>query len=455
MNNRVYNENRMVMVILCTALALALVIAGLFAAMYVKERDTALPAGADVSEYEALSAENARLKSENEDLRSTLDALQTEPVTEQETEPPREPEPAVPDIIGDFDPGDLTPADPESLSYTFDLTKQLALIRELEKPLADMPFIVDPEGTLMLRSEVEFDDETEIIYREAAGTAYDADGLPLVREIDYEAMGYSFPAAAVSYRDLERGTTYSCNGDTVFFSASLIKAPYIYTLLDQIAQYNAIRRANPQNDPKVGKTLSESILEKYDLERKITITESMKADGSGTIREMDLSGGGKEFTVRELIGYAIKVSDNTAFRVLRDEFGYDYFWTVSQKLGVKSVFTSFNNLTADDAVTYLAAIYDFAAAYPEEGGLLINLMMQANHAVLIPAALSGQRVAHKYGWDHDSYHDMALVYGKAPYAVCIMTNFDFDKATKTINDYIIGLAQGVDSLHRSFYEETD
>ena len=354
-------------------------------------------------------------------------------------------------IEGTFDPGDLTPADPESLSYTFDLTKQYRVLASLENKLNEVPFIVTPNGTLLPLSKLTFPEGTTILYKETAGTGYDTDGKPLQREIDYIRMGYSFPTVAVSYLDLERGTSYSYNGDTVFFSASLIKAPYIYTLLDQFAQYNAVKAANPKNDPAVGQTLSPEIWEKYDLERKIRVTDKMKKDGSGSIRRMDLSGEGIEFTVLDLITYAIKESDNTAFSVLRNEFGYDYFWTVSKKLGCDSVFSSFNNMTAGDAVKYLAAIYDFAKAHPAEGNILISLMQNSAHSVMIPAALSGKNVAHKYGWDHDSYHDMALVYGDAPYAVCVMTNFDFPSNDGNINAYIQSLVRDVDALHESFY----
>ncbi|MCQ2432731.1 MAG: class A beta-lactamase-related serine hydrolase [Clostridia bacterium] len=453
------NEYRMITIVLAVALAFALLVAGLFAALYLKSAEQTAPVGTGSSD-EDLLVEIARLKNENEYLSSKVDALTpkteapviTDPVTEApaETEE-RTPETAAP-ITGNYDPGDLTPADPESLSYTFALRELLKLTGALDGKVEDCPFIVDPEGKLMLLSDVEFDEDTEILYRPIEGTAYDRDGEPLCREIDYEAMGYTRPTAAVSYRDLERGTAFAANGDAMFFSASLIKAPYIYTLLEQIAKYNEIKAANPTNDPAVGKTLPEDIWEKYDLARTIRITPSMVEEGSGTIRDMDLSGG-KDFTVLELIDYAIRVSDNTAFRILRNEFGYDYFWSVSRTLGVKSVFTSFNNLTAEEGVLYLSAIYDFAKNYPYEGGILISLMRQANHAVLIPYALNGKNVAHKYGWDHDSYHDMALVYGDAPYAVCIMTNFNFDRQSDDINNYIRSIAKAVDALHASFYAD--
>lgn len=397
---------------------------------------------------EALKKENAELERRLAELEAGTDTAGEEKTEPSDTEPAQ---PIYVPIEGQFDTGDLTPADPASLSYTFDLTRQYAILAELEAKMRDVPFIVAPDGTLTSLAGLKFPEGTEVVYKEAKGTGYDSEGKPLVREIDYAAMGYTFPSVSVAYRDLERGTTYSYGGDTLLFSASLIKAPYIYTLLDQFAQYHAVIAANPENDPAVGQTLSDEILEKYDYSRKIVITESMKQKGSGSIRKMDLSDGGKEFTVLELITYAIKESDNTAFRVLRDEFGYDYFWAVSKKLGCTSVFSSFNNLTTEDAIKYLAAIYDFAKTCPDEGKLLIGLMQQSAHTVMIPAALPGKNVAHKYGWDEKSYHDMAIVYGDAPYAVCVMTNFDFPESNETLNAYIRDIVKSVDRLHESFY----
>ena len=402
----------------------------------------------DTAELAELRRENEFLQQQAQDLRTELDDLK-QAITEAETE--HIPAPPI-DYDSLFNPGDLKPADPESLSYTFDLNEQLAVIALLEQQMEHTPYIVDPDGKLMLLEDVKFEEDTEILYRAKAGAPLDENGVAAEREIDYEAMGYSYPTVAVSYRDMERGTAYSYHGDTVFFSASLIKAPYVYTLLHQIAQYNEIKEANPTNDPAVGKTLTKEIWEKYDLERKITVTEAMVEKGSGKIKDMEFPPEGIEFTVLELIEYAIKISDNTAFRILRNEFGYDYFWSVSSKLGVKSVFTSFNNMTADEACLYLAAIYDFAKEYPTEGGILINLMKKANHQVLITQAVSNPYgVAHKYGWDAESYHDMALVYGDAPFAVCVMTNFDFAVNDDDLNKYIRSLVSEIENLHKSFY----
>ena len=115
-----------------------------------------------------------------------------------------------------------------------------------------------------------------------------------------------------------------------------------------------------------------------------------------------------------------------------------------------------NEMTLQNYQALFQEMYDFAKDYPSEGGLLINLMKNANHQVLITRAVSNPyAVAHKYGWDADSYHDMALVYGDAPFAVCVMTNFDFSVNDDDLNEYIRSLVAEIEKLHNTFYRVTE
>ena len=84
--------------------------------------------------------------------------------------------------------------------------------------------------------------------------------------------------------------------------------------------------------------------------------------------------------------------------------------------------------------------------------MLISLMKNANHQVLITQAVEHPgNVAHKYGWDTASYHDMAIVYGEAPFAVAVMTDFDFAQNDDDINAYIRSLVADIEAIHKDFY----
>ena len=59
------------------------------------------------------------------------------------------------------------------------------------------------------------------------------------------------------------------------------------------------------------------------------------------------------------------------------------------------------------------------------------------------------RCAHKYGWDEDSYHDMAIVYDEHPYILVIMS--DLDAGGTEENKYIRDIARSIHSIHKNFY----
>ena len=164
MMNELNKEQKLVFVILTAVTALSILLAAGFAALYLSGRNTVSvgadlqqPDGADsvqedvtgdavtldTAELAELRRENDYYKQQADTLRAELDALKNA-AAEAETE--RLPQAPV-DLESLFNPGDLTPADPESLDYTFDLNEQLAVIRALEQQMENGPYIVDPDGT--------------------------------------------------------------------------------------------------------------------------------------------------------------------------------------------------------------------------------------------------------------------------------------------------------------------
>lgn len=251
-----------------------------------------------------------------------------------------------------------------------------------------------------------------------------------------EPAGYTRASISVCYEDLESGRSWSCGGDMSYYSASLIKAPYVYSLLCEFAE----ARANKEPGSDLGI---------YDWDRIVTLTDAMKMNGSGTLKNMSA---GTQLTVKELMQYAIEVSDNTAFKYLRDTYGYDFFYKKAKDLGVSSVYEgSFDTLSAEDACVFLRAIYEFASENDTEGQMLLDSMKKANYTVLIPQAAGDTETAHKYGWDAKAYHDMAIVMDERPYVLCIMTNFNFSENSmyrEDINTYLREIITKVMEYHK-------
>ena len=268
------------------------------------------------------------------------------------------------------------------------------------------------------------------------------------------------------YRDLGTGYTLSYEADHIMYAASLVKAPYIYTMLQTIADFEYNKRhfdaeGNPLYDAE-GNPLFEgphpnldeegNILylegeEKYDLSRIWTFDkEKMTVDGSGVIKKMD---DGIQMTYLELVRHALQYSDNVAFAEIRKVFGYTEFYAMARTLGVRGTAKGYMQLSAEDCGKFMEAIYTFTEENETYGPFMKQALLDSSHTVMIPYALSPIPCAHKYGWDEDSYHDMAIVYDEHPYILVIMS--DLDAGGTEENKYIRDIARSIHSIHKNFY----
>ena len=132
------------------------------------------------------------------------------------------------------------------------------------------------------------------------------------------------------YRDLETGYTISYESDNIMYASSLVKVPYVYTMLKTVSdfEYNKLNfdgEGNPLYDEEgqplfegdhpnldeEGKIIYLEGEEKYDLSRIWTFNkEEMMVEGSGVIQKME---DGIQMTYLDLALYALQFSDNIAF----------------------------------------------------------------------------------------------------------------------------------------------
>jgi len=275
-----------------------------------------------------------------------------------------------------------------------------------------------------------------------------------------------YPNIAVYYQDLTTGYSVSYNADSIVYSASLIKLPYIYAVLREIAEFEENKlqftedgqplydeegvplfEGEHPNLDEDGKIIYKDGEEKYDLSREWQYDpETMFKEGSGKIQyESD----GFTLTYRELIQYTILFSDNVAFEQLRQIFGMDSFYGLVGRLGIKGTAYGFMQLSAADCAAVLADIYAYFETEEEYALFLKDIMIRSAHSVMISAAVYPVTCAHKYGWDEASYHDMAIVLDEHPYIIVVMT--DLDKGGEEINAYIRSLVQKCREIHYSTY----
>ncbi len=274
-------------------------------------------------------------------------------------------------------------------------------------------------------------------------------------------------AFAFYYKDLATGYTLSYNASESMYAASLVKVPYVYFILSTVTEFEENKRnfdseGNPLYD-EVGKPLFKgqhpnldkkgNIIyspgeEKYDLSRVWTFDkETMMREGSGKLQEME---DGTKLTYLQLIEYVLLYSDNVAFNQLCQLYGYADYYAFARKLGIKGVSNGLMYLSAEEFGTFLEEVYAFTEENKAYGSVMKQAMIDSNYAVLIPYCVSPTVAAHKYGWDVDAYHDMAIVYDEHPYILVIMT--DLDTGGQTVNTYVQKVIRMLHSIHEKFYE---
>lgn len=292
-------------------------------------------------------------------------------------------------------------------------------------------------------------------------TETDADGN------ETETKTYSDSKIAFCYTDLTTGYSFSYNGDDVMYSASLIKAPYIYAVLKSVAdfEYNKLNFAEDGfplyaedgtplfegSHPNLNEDGSIKYLkgeEKYDLSRTWTYdSKTMYNEGSGKIQDKK---DGFSLTYLELVQYALKYSDNIAFAQIKKLFGTAEYDAIAKELEISGTSKGFMQLSAVDCSKFLSKIHEFCESDTKYGAAMKEALSKTSHEVLIPTAVSPTPCIHKYGWDEDAYHDMGIVYDTAPFSLVIMT--DLDTYSGTNNAFINNITKTILNIHRDFHQ---
>ncbi|MFA6730402.1 MAG: serine hydrolase [Eubacteriales bacterium] len=205
----------------------------------------------------------------------------------------------------------------------------------------------------------------------------------------------------IYYEELTTGYSISFNADTKFCSASVIKAPYAMYLMTS----------------------------GVDLNQTLTLSSSQKMDGSGVLRN---NPSGSKYTIEKLIEYSITQSDNTAYRMLYDNFDFGDFNRYTFRLGIDTSCSSSSHLgylgfmTAFEAGMFFKDIY-IKSQSSDNVKRLLEYLKNTSYSYLLPGGITEYSVAHKYGYMTGAYkvlHDAGIVLAPKPYVIAIMTNFN-------------------------------
>ena len=200
---------------------------------------------------------------------------------------------------------------------------------------------------------------------------------------------------SISYKNMDSGAQIYCNTDKEYQVCSPIKGPYIKSLLT-----NGV-----------------------DLKEKI-VRDERWMDDDRTVASAD---NGTEFTVAELMKYALNESDNTAYYLLYKRFGYQWFNNLMNELGT-NIWLGADWLYTQCNVMQIAKcywdIYDYSVS-DKKGEWMTDQLTNAYYNEQIGKALDHKyKVAQKYGSEFEfrSFHDCAIVYADSPFVLCIYTD---------------------------------
>lgn len=266
-------------------------------------------------------------------------------------------------------------------------------------------------------------EQTTPIYQKVAET--DEEGNEISQAESYK------PPVAFYYMDIASGHTMEYNTEYIFYTASVIKEPYVLFALMEI------EKAELAGDVKDTK---------FDVDKTFIYTEDKYKSGSGIIQNSEF---GSAYTYYDLLKLTIMHSDNIAFSELRNIFGRKGFNVFSESIGVENPQKKLYSANAREMGAYLLETYKYFESGGKYADDLKNWMLGTNHRIMIPSAVKPFPVANKYGWDIGAYHDIAIVFDEHPYLLVIMT--ELENGTRDDNIFIRELAAKINEIHISLY----
>ncbi len=243
------------------------------------------------------------------------------------------------------------------------------------------------------------------------------------------------PLIGFYYEDIRSGLGFSYNSDCVFYTASIIKAPYVMWVMSEI------EKAEAEGD------VTDTI---YDVNNIFIYTEDKFKTGSGVIQKSDF---GTEFTYLDLLRLSITESDNVAFAELRNIFGRKGFNEFSKDIAVISPTKKLYSASAAEMGAYMKAISQYFEGESKYALMLKEWMLDTNHRIMIPWAVKPSQAANKYGWDKGAYHDGAIVFdSESPYVLVVMT--ELQNGSKEDNKFIRELISKINEAHKEAFGKT-
>lgn len=370
------SHGRCALIVTASVLGALTLLLGILLVLALRRDDAEQPLPPETTEDTAARERESALESERDALRAELDGIQLTKDEQLLLERIKEKDVRIEEL--------QSTVDLLSQSFTPELRRQAELFSELGSLMEERPYLISADD------------------------------------------GSSFrPRIGICYLDLETGYTVSCGGDTVFDSASVIKAPFILSVLLD----------------------AEDGGERYDLAGKTLEYNHEEHYREGTGRIVD-SPDGTVYTYEELVRYVLSYSDNVAFNTLMRAYGYGSLHRMIDKQSWESMKSSASRMSARDGCRVMEQIYKYTEGGHKYSALMKDALIDSDQPKLIARVAGDRKAAHKYGWDYGAYHDIGIVYDEHPYAVAIFS--EYDSATAAQVEYLDSLLDCVDRIHTEY-----
>jgi beta-lactamase class A len=204
---------------------------------------------------------------------------------------------------------------------------------------------------------------------------------------------------SIYFEDLTTGAWVGIDEKDKFMPASLLKMPTLIAILKKVE------------------------LGGMSLDDNVTLTKGMLDFESGTLAYKDA---GYSTSVRELLNYMIRESDNTALWALNSRLTIREYTEVWNAVGLP-VPSSVANATVSpkEYANILRALYLSTYLRRTFSQLALSMLAETEYDAQLQGGVpAGVNVAHKVGYYQEGgyYHDCGIVYvPEKPYILCVMS----------------------------------
>ncbi|CCY89450.1 copper amine oxidase-like domain-containing protein [Mycoplasma sp. CAG:956] len=252
--------------------------------------------------------------------------------------------------------------------------------------------------------------------------------IKLENELNDYLKNYSL---SVKFVDINSNYTFSYNESKVYYAASTIK------MLDAIYIYENALEGN------------------IDLDTTKKYTKNFKVLYSAGLEKHKI---GDMISLRDLVKYAITVSDNSAHQMLVDYIGFTNLKKYGNSLGAKNTLIggdNFGQIDTNDSIAYLTELYKFINDNSALSKELKSYFIESDENFLKDEE-NEIEAATKYGEYGNTFHNNGIVYTKNPYLISILTNLGKKKGAsviKSVNNKIQELQEVVYENHINYCQQ--